>query len=117
MIARIDWEIEVGDALPYLRHRVEKGLPTPELEREPDMCPEAEWLYEAWAILSTDRPIGMATGPIPFSSVDRLARRYGLGFDEFEGLLMSVRRIDSHVRSKTPAPQTAPGEPPGRRTR
>lgn len=108
MIARIDWECDVGEALPYLRHRADKGLSVPELDREPKLGAEAEWLYEAWTILQADRAIGMGAGPIPFAAIDRFAERYALSFDEFEGLLLSVRLIDSHVRAKASKPPPAP---------
>lgn len=44
---------------------------------------------------STDRHVGFAVGPIPFSAIDRYARRYGYDdHDEFRVLLDMIRAMD-----------------------
>lgn len=114
MIERLDWESEMGADLAYLRHRAEKGLPTPELDREPTLCESGEWFYSAWSILSTDRQVGMSAGPIPFSAIDRFASRYELDRHEFETLFRVVSRIDAHMRSKAADSKPATDGPPRR---
>lgn len=37
----------------------------------------------------------MGTGPIPWTSIDRYARRYGFAGDEFEELEHHIRALDS----------------------
>ncbi len=44
---------------------------------------------------STDRDIGMAEGPIPWSSMDKWARRYGYVGTEFDRLVFIMRSMDS----------------------
>jgi hypothetical protein len=45
--------------------------------------------------LSSDRSFGMSEGPIPFSAIDRYARRYGIdALDEFEAFLAIMQGVD-----------------------
>lgn len=62
---------------------------------EAELPDGAEYLYEAFWQLSTDRPqSGFAVHQIPFTAIDQYARRYGIENEEFELLLNSVRAID-----------------------
>lgn len=47
-----------------------------------------------WA-LSTDRPVGMAQGAIPWTSIDRYAARYGISNDEFDRFHDLIRALDA----------------------
>lgn len=63
--------------------------------------------FEAFRALTTDRPVGMGAGPIPWTSIDRYARRYGFNGDEFEELEHHIRALDSaymeHQQSEKPS--------------
>lgn len=52
-----------------------------------------EW--EAFGALSTDRPVGLERGAIPWSSIDRFAQRYGIDGDEFARFLRLIRAMDA----------------------
>lgn len=61
----------------------------------PDLFPGADEYLNAFWELSTDRPIGMAAGAIPFTSIDRYAARFGVDDpDEFQSLLRAIRACD-----------------------
>lgn len=53
-------------------------------------------MWHAFAVLSTDRPSGWSLGPIPWSAIDRYARRHGIDgpdhFAWFETLIMAMDR-------------------------
>lgn len=57
--------------------------------------------------LNSDRPVGMAVAPIPFSSIDRFASRHGIEGEEFEALVRMIRAMDAvamaHWREDRPA--------------
>lgn len=44
--------------------------------------------------MSSDRSVGMGLGPIPFSSIDRYARRFGLTLDEYDFFRRAMRAMD-----------------------
>jgi hypothetical protein len=52
-----------------------------------------EW--EAFGQLATDRTIGMEAGAIPWSSIDRYARRYRIDEDEFDRFARLIRAMDT----------------------
>jgi hypothetical protein len=52
-----------------------------------------EW--DAFAALSTDRPVGLDRGAIPWSSIDRYARRFGIEGDAFERFARLIRSMDA----------------------
>lgn len=67
--------------------------------------------------LGTDRQLGMAVGPIPWSSIDRWGRRHGcVDPDEFDDLVAIIRAVDSvyldeaEKRAKKPAKKPAGGQ-------
>ncbi|WP_185982979.1 phage tail assembly chaperone [Aureimonas mangrovi] len=71
---------------------------------EPHLLP----FWEAFHELSTDRPIGMAgAGPIPFTSIDRYASRFGFDdANEFDRLLRMIRAMDQeYLSNKRPSDQ------------
>jgi hypothetical protein len=72
-----------------------------------------EAYYEAFAELSTDRQSGTSIGPIPWSSIDRYASRYGIEDDAFEYLIRMVRALDdaflAYCRKKAPEGGTDDG--------
>ena len=47
-------------------------------------------------MLGTERAVGMAEGPVPFTGIDRFARRYGIDdLDDFETFVAIVRGMDA----------------------
>lgn len=74
--------------------------PLPFLQKEPEFPEALRWAWEAFWELSSDRSIGMALGPIPWSSIDRYAARFGIADgDEFEQFLHFVRALDGAYRN------------------
>ena len=61
-----------------------------------------EW--EGFAQLSTDRPIGLTRGAIPWSSIDRYAARHGIDGDDFNRFCALIRAMDgaylTHFKDK-----------------
>jgi hypothetical protein len=52
-----------------------------------------EW--EAFAELSTDRPVGLTHGAIPWSSIHNYALRYGIEGDDFVRFAHLIRAMDA----------------------
>lgn len=51
--------------------------------------------WQAWRELSTDRAMGMAPGPIPFTAIDAYATRYGIeDIDFFERFRRMLRELE-----------------------
>jgi hypothetical protein len=72
---------------------------------EPERPEWADWLWRAWADLDGERPMiqagmgGAVPGRIPWSALDRWARRYGVtGFD-FDLLTRAVSVMDTVLLS------------------
>lgn len=62
----------------------------------PELWPHLRFYWDAFTTLGTDRSVGMAEGPIPFSAVDRYARRYGIDdIDDFDVFLRIMRGLDA----------------------
>lgn len=73
-----------------------------------DLFEHLAFEWSAFQSLSTDRQIGMGLGPIPWSSIDRFARRYGFHGDDFDRLCsliqaMDVAYLDYHGKKKADA--------------
>lgn len=62
----------------------------------PEVAPHLLFVWRAFWDLNHDRPLGFgAAGPIPFTSVDRYAIRYGITDpDEFERFFFLIRDMD-----------------------
>lgn len=76
---------------------------------QPDLSPHLVQVWEAFHNLTTERQLGAlgGCGPIPWSSIERYARRYGIEeLDEFEWFARLIRAVDTaylvHVASKKP---------------
>jgi hypothetical protein len=99
--ARVNWQLTRSRAASFLE-RVALTDPgaAEELKRvamppEAELPDGAEYLYEAFWQLSTDRyQSGFGVHPIPFTAIDTYARRYEIEGEEFDLLLHSVRSID-----------------------
>ena len=66
-----------------------------------------EW--EAFVQLSTDRPVGLTRGAIPWSSIDRYAARHGIDGDDFNRFYALIRAMDAtylaHLKDKPASAQ------------
>lgn len=53
------------------------------------------FVWDAFWHLSADRPVGFATGPIPWTAIDRYASRHRLdGADDFQRFADLIRAMD-----------------------
>ena len=55
-----------------------RGAPVPDDLIQPQVTTEEGKLLDAWMSLSGDRQISLGVGPIPFTSIDRYAARFGI---------------------------------------
>lgn len=54
------------------------------------------FVWEAFAVLSDDRPLGFAApGRIPWSAMDRFARRHDIEGPDFDDFVVLIRALDS----------------------
>ena len=64
-----------------------------------------EW--EAFAQLSTDRPVGVTRGAIPWTSIDRYAARHGIEAEDFDRFCRMIRAMDAaylaYLKDKPPS--------------
>lgn len=68
-------------------------LPFLAAREDPDEA--LRFVWDAFWHLSTDRSVGFATGPIPWSAIDRYATRHRLDdADSFERFLDLIRSMD-----------------------
>jgi hypothetical protein len=63
-----------------------------------------EW--EAFDQLSTDRPVGLTRGAIPWTAIDRYAARHGIEAEDFDRFCALIRAMDTaylaHFKDKPP---------------
>ena len=59
-----------------------------------DPFPHLSFEGRAFRDLSTDRPVGLDRGAIPWRSIDAYAMRYGLVGDDFERFVGIIRAMD-----------------------
>lgn len=76
--------------MPGHEHLTEQAEPPEEAQLDPTL----EHYLTAFNALSGDRQIGMGRGPIPWSAIDRYARRHGYEKEAFELLERLVRAQD-----------------------
>lgn len=88
--------MEWGDQINFLMDvaRADGAIPTP-LRDRPKLASSAVCYWEAFCSLSTDRPGGMGVMPIPWSSIDRYARRHGIEGEDFDRLAKLVMAVDA----------------------
>lgn len=69
-----------------------------------DLFPHLAFEAYAFRELSTDRPVGLDRGVIPWRSIDAFAERYGLVGDDFDRLVGIIRAMDvaylAHMKAK-----------------
>lgn len=67
----------------------------PFLESKPELDDHLDFAWQAFVALSSDRQLGMSVGPIPWSSIDRYALRFGIdGGDDFEAFAALISAMD-----------------------
>lgn len=104
-----------------MARRMGEAIPE-SIKNAPTLLPGLEFYMNAFWTLSTDRNLGMAEGPIPWTAIDRYAIRHdiwGWDFERFEFLIkaMDVTYIEFRSKkfnkdNKTPIGGARP-EPPG----
>lgn len=65
---------------------------------KPDLFGHLTFEWSAFRSLSSDRQAGFAIGPIPWSSIDRFAMRYGIDGDEFDRFVALMQAMDGAYR-------------------
>jgi len=70
--------------------------------------------FEALAFreLSTDRPVGLDRGAIPWRSIDAYAARYGLVGDDFDRFVRIIRAMDAAYLDYFRKPENSPPSTP-----
>ena len=70
-------------------------------------APAVDWPWHWWAFgeLSTERQMGMGTGPIPYSAIRDLADEFTLLGNERSSFLYIVRGLDTHYLTHIAADQ------------
>lgn len=100
------WHLQWGTHADGLSEQFERrNLPLPDHLFLPDLLPGAQDILQAFWDLSTDRQVGLGTGPIPFSAIDAYAHRHGVEDpDEFQLWYRLIRKCDKvfleHVATK-----------------
>ena len=78
--------------------RERDGLPAAALDKRPELLPGLDFYLRAYHELGYDRQIGMSLGPIPWSSLDRYAAKYGIvDIDDFDVLQSHIRAMENAV--------------------
>lgn len=66
----------------------------PALDARPEVADHLVFVWSAFWELGSDRAIGFAAGPIPFTAIDAYAVRYGIEdidqFDRFRALIRAM---------------------------
>lgn len=67
----------------------------PCVANRPDLFGHLSFEWSAFRALSTDRAAGMGIGPVPWSSIDRFARRYRIEGEEFDRFADLIQAMDT----------------------
>jgi hypothetical protein len=67
----------------------------PTMQNKPELLAGLEFYWRAFWELSTDRDIGMAEGPIPWTAMNQYAARYDVQGDEFDRFVLLIKAMDS----------------------
>ena len=91
---------------------VRRRQPLPDvIANAPELLLGLDSYFEAFVELSTCRELGMSSGPIPWTAVDRYAERHGYRGEGFVYLLQMIRAMDAafleHGRKNAPKPPEA----------
>lgn len=70
-------------------------MPIPkEILNAPELLPGLELFYAAFNDLHTCRPVGMAEGQIPWTTIDLYCERYDITGDQREDFFYHIRELD-----------------------
>lgn len=104
------WDLDRGPKLARLLVREKQGKAVPELLDRPPLDREDQWLWEAYEVLATERPLGFgAYGAIPHSRVVAEALRMELGADGLHELWTVISALDEQWRAVANAPKPSTG--------
>lgn|SRR5690606_30045857 len=79
-----------------LMSRAADGLPTPALDNRPELLPGLDFYFTAYRELRYDRPVGMAMGPIPWSSIIKWGELHGItDLDDLAVLEHHIRAMEN----------------------
>ena len=71
------------------------GMPLPDaLKNPPELMPGLDFYLNAFYALNSCRSVGMALGPIPWTSMMEYAKMYCTTEDSTEDLLYHVKNLD-----------------------
>ena len=65
------------------------------IANRPELIFGLQFYWEAFWCLSSERAVGMAEGPIPWSSVANYAETFGLPLDQFSDLWYIIKAMDT----------------------
>lgn len=63
-----------------------------------DPAEHLQFEWRAFRALSSDRQVGMAAGPVLWSSIDRFAQRYNVDGDDFDRFTAIIQAMDEAYR-------------------
>lgn len=95
------WEVSHGDKpeeLLLMLRESDQFRDNPEDLVRPDLIRGLPFIYNAFWIVGSER--NLENGPIPFSAMDRFARRYRISGDPFERFRILVTRMDNAYRQR-----------------
>jgi hypothetical protein len=96
------WHLDWGESFETIVKAARaSGAPLemlPCVATRPDLFGHLTFEWSAFRSLSTDRPIGLAMGPIPWSSIDRFAGRYDIAGDDFDRFSELIQAMDAAFR-------------------
>lgn len=74
--------------------------PPPQYYEQPELFEVARFYWDSFQDLSTERPIGMGLGPIPYSAIRRYGDEYGMvSRDEFDFFADIIQGMDTEFIS------------------
>lgn len=100
------YELQQGANEAKIIEQAQKlGMPLPEkIKNKPKLRIGLNLYWRAFLDCSSDREMGMAEGPLPWTSMNEWAIRYDIVGDEFDRLVLLLRAMDSvylDTRNKT----------------
>jgi hypothetical protein len=86
---------------------IEEGKePSQPFYEQPEILEAAEFYWQAFNELSSDRSMGMGLGPIPYSSIRAWADEHGVtGRDDFDFFHGVIRGVDTEFLAVMNAPK------------
>lgn len=77
-----------------LSERAAQGFSTPSYDNRPHLLPGLDFYLQAYFDLQNDRPMGMAVGPIPWSSIVTWAQINDMDADDLHELNYLIRAME-----------------------